>query len=277
MHLHTYRHLWGVPDSFAQAAAKFKQRGYSGLEIWMGKVDHPAQLRQILQEHDLGFIPLIATLPDAQHNHTPSAHLESFRRLLEDALAMQPVKINVHAGYDGWSAAEQDVFFNSALPMLQGLPCPVMFETHRGRPTFSPWNTLRLLEAFPQMRLTLDLSHWVVVCERLIDDLSPILAKAATACSHIHARVGYEQGPQVPNPQAPEYLPHLEAHERWWRMVWQTQQAQGHPVSTLTPEFGPPPYLQTQPHSQTPLANLEEVCEWMAQRQRTNFANWATN
>ena len=36
---------------------------------------------------------------------------------------------------------------------------------------------------------------------------------------HIHARVGCEQGPQVPHPAAPEYQEALTAHERWWTQI----------------------------------------------------------
>ena len=42
--------------------------------------------------------------------------------------------------------------------------------------------------------------------------------------------------------------------------------------STLTPEFGPPPYLHTLPHTNVPVADLAAVCDWMASRQRDRFA-----
>jgi hypothetical protein len=42
-------------------------------------------------------------------------------------------------------------------------------------------------------------------------------------------------------------------------------------VSTLTPEFGPPPYLHTHPETGEPLADLNQICDWMALRQRARF------
>jgi hypothetical protein len=83
--------------------------------------------------------------------------------------------------------------------------------------------------------------------------------------------VGYEEGPQVPDPRAPEYESHLNAHERWWKMVWDAQLARNQQVSTLTAEYGPPLYLHTLPYSQTPAANLWDVCEWQAQREASRF------
>jgi hypothetical protein len=42
-------------------------------------------------------------------------------------------------------------------------------------------------------------------------------------------------------------------------------------VSTLTPEFGPAPYLQLLPFTQVPVTNLADVCDWMARREKTAF------
>lgn len=99
-----------------------------------------------------------------------------------------------------------------------------------------------------------------------------MLALCAERAHHVHARVGYDQGPQVPNPTAPEYQPALEAHERWWRKIWQAQAERGLAVSTMTPEFGPDGYLQCAPFTQTPVADLVEINAWMAQRERQQFA-----
>jgi hypothetical protein len=128
------------------------------------------------------------------------------------------------------------------------------------------------LEALPEVKLCADLSHWVCVCERLLQTEAEIVALAARHTHHIHARVGYEQGPQVPDPRAPEYADHLRAHEQWWDLIWQSQRERGLESSTLTPEFGPPAYLHTMPGTQRPVADLWEICEWQADRQRNRFA-----
>jgi len=64
---------------------------------------------------------------------------------------------------------------------------------------------------------------------------------------------------------------HLAAHEAWWRMVWDAQNERGDAVSTLTPEFGPPPYAPTLPGSDTPVRDVTEICDWMARRQAERF------
>ena len=101
----------------------------------------------------------------------------------------------------------------------------------------------------------------VCVCERLLDGCEPIIEQAARHCLHVHARVGYAEGPQVPDPRAAEWAGDLGAHEQWWSTVWDAQ------------EFGPPPYLHTLPHTNVPVADLGDVCDWMARRQAERFGS----
>ena len=123
-----------------------------------------------------------------------------------------------------------------------------------------------MLGALPELRLTCDFSHWCVVCERLPDD-EAALSLAIQHARHLHARVGYAQGPQVPDPRAPEYETELLAHESWWRRIAAAVAARGE-VVTATPEFGPDGYLHHSPFSNQPVADLAEINRWMAHRQR---------
>lgn len=128
-----------------------------------------------------------------------------------------------------------------------------------------------MLNEFPDLRLCCDFSHRVNVCERLIEDQEDIIQLCAERCLHLHTRIGYEHGPQVPDPRAPEYSRHREVHEKWWQMVWDAQEKQDLPVTSLSPEFGPPGYLHTLPYTNQPVADLEEICNWQAERMRTLF------
>ncbi len=203
---------------------------------------------------------------------SPERHLEDFRRQAEAARACGPLFLTVLAGCDAWTPAQAVDFFGRALDMAGELGVEASFETHRGRPTFHPWAARALLAQLPGLRLTCDFSHWCCVCERLVLDTDPgLLAECAGRARHLHARVGYAQGPQVPHPGAPEYRPALEAHERWWDAVWSAQEAAGAAFTTMTPEFGPDGYLQSRPFTGAPAADLGEVNRWMAARQRDRF------
>ena len=102
---------------------------------------------------------------------------------------------------------------------------------------------LEVLRALPQLLITCDFSHWVVVCERLMDSEWEVVTEVAERAHHVHGRVGYAQGPQVPHPAAPEYAAELASHERCWEAIWNAQRRRGYGVSTMTPEFGPDGYL----------------------------------
>jgi hypothetical protein len=197
-------------------------------------------------------------------------HLQEFREQAERGVAASPVFLNCLAGSDSWPLAKSVDFFGRALEFGRVLGAELSFEIHRSRPTFHPWLTAELLRALPELRLTCDFSHWCVVCERLVDD-EVALELAISRARHIHARVGYAQGPQVPDPRAPEYAAELAAHEGWWSRIARALQARGAASLCFTPEFGPDGYLHHAPFSNLPVADLSDINRWMAKRERARL------
>jgi hypothetical protein len=203
---------------------------------------------------------------------SPERHLEDFRRGAEAARACGPLFLTVLAGSDRWPLSQSVDFLGQAMRIAEDLGLGACFETHRSRPTFSPWATRDLIDQLPGLRLTCDFSHWCCVCERLVLDGEPeLLARFADRAGHVHARVGHAQGPQVPDPALPGYGPELAAHERWWDAIWSAQERAETGFATLTPEFGPDGYQQTHPFTGAPAADLGEINRWMAARQRDRF------
>jgi sugar phosphate isomerase/epimerase len=271
MQLLLFRHNWGLPEaSWEQKLERASRCGFVGFETGVLRAADYSLLNELLQKYRLRFIPQIFTSGPGVDEH-----LASFREQLAAVSRFQPIRINCHSGSDRWTVEEATRFYREAMRVEADTEFPVAHETHRGRSLFHPWAAVRLLEAFPRLQLCADFSHWVCVCERLLTEEEGILRECARRAIHIHARVGFENGPQVSDPRAPEWKTHLEAHERWWSWIWEAQKAQGAPFLTLTPEFGPPTYLPTQPYTQAPLANLEEICDWQAQRQAQRFSRWA--
>jgi hypothetical protein len=269
MDLRIYRHLWGIAGEWEDTFPRFKQAGYRGIEGPVPPPEDRTRFRTLLQKHRLDFIPQVFS-----HGKTVADHLESLREQIAAVKRFDPRFINAHSGQDAFSEDESIHFFEGVLQLEAKSHVAIAHETHRGRILFNPWITSRLLTRFPRLKLCCDFSHWVCVCERLIDDEIGIFRQCAERCLHVHARVGYEQGPQVPDPRAPEYQRHLEAHEAWWRLIWEIQRRRGDRVSTLTPEFGPPAYQHTLPFTGVPVSNLEEICDWQARRQTERFAAW---
>jgi hypothetical protein len=229
-------------------------------------------LRQRLEREHIPFLGEVCTGGDyAPPSHVPEAvHFAQFKEQLHHALDAGALLVNCLTGSDSWPLTQCIDYFGRVLELAARASVEVTFETHRGRPTFNPWSTRELLRAVPKMQLTCDFSHWCVVCERLVDDQS-VLELAIERARHVHARVGYAQGPQVPDPRAPEYAAELAQHERWWSAIWTSAKRRGLDVLTTTPEFGPDGYLHHAPFSNTPVADLADINTWMAQRQRSLF------
>jgi hypothetical protein len=273
MKLQLVRHLWGVDGKhgYTHYLPHWQEVGYRAVEVSLRRVQNQPAFRQFLGESRWPWIAQIFS-NDFVPGGTVRTHLDSLRLQIEECLELQPWFFNAHSGSDTWTLAEAQQFYDQVVGLERELGVVIAHETHRLRWFGNPWQTYAILRQQPTLRLTCDFSHWVCVAERLLEDCGEILQLAAHHCHHVHARVGFEEGPQVSDPRAPEWARHLEAHERWWSQVWLAQSQRGLPVSTLTPEFGPAPYLQLLPFTQVPVTNLVEVCDWMARRQAGRFA-----
>lgn len=131
-------------------------------------------------------------------------HLSSFALQIKEVAHYQPLFINAHSGRDAFTRSEASEFYCEAIKIEQDIGIAIAHETHRGRVFYNPWITRDLLLEYPELKLCCDYSHWVTVCERLLDEEKDI--------------------------------------------------------------------LQSMPHTQQPLASLEEICLWQMQRQKHLFS-----
>lgn len=194
---------------------------------------------------------------------TPADHLEDFRRKLGAALLLDPLRITTLAGADFWDFPTTCRFYQDLLEIARAAGTTVCVETHRARPTFHPLRTARLLEELPDLTLTLDVSHWCVVCERAVAGISEWMDPIERRVGHLHARVGYDQGPQVPDPRIARHGEDFASHLECWRRIAARHDAGGAETFTITPEFGPDGYLQIDPRNGQPVADLRELNRWI--------------
>ena len=277
MKLRLFKTLWGFTGSYQSAIQQAQTADMYGIEAPAPeKSKGRLELKLLLENHGMNYIAEITTagsyVPD--RHATLQQHLDSFELKLEASLDLDPLFITCLGGCDAWPESQSIEFFQRAIEMAQHYNTTVSFETHRGRSLFSPWVTQRIVNQIPEIKLTCDFSHWCVVCERLIDTEIDIIKLIAKNAHHIHARVGYDQGPQVPNPAAPEYATALQAHQRWWEIIWESQQRREYQVTTMTPEFGPDGYLHEAPFTRKPVADLWELNTWMANQETEHFNSY---
>ena len=277
MELQLFKTLWGHSGSLAQAAEEAIKSGFIGLE---GNADLPRarrdELLAVLQLQRLDYIQEIVTAGGyvPRRNDTVQEHIADVYRQLQLGRALEPRWVTIIGGSDAWSLEESVRFFGETQELAARLGIACSFETHRSRSLFNPWSTLAILERLPDLRLTCDFSHWVVVMERQLDEEWDVVREVAKHAHHIHARVGYAQGPQVPHPAAPEYLGALVSHQRYWEEIWAIQRDRGYAFTTMTPEFGPDGYLHSKPFTCEPVADLWAINSWMGKNEYAHFHDW---
>ena len=185
--------------------------------------------------------------------------VDAQRRFLDTwfprALLFEPIMINLHTGRDFFTFEENLGLFEHINGLGRDVGVSVVHETHRGRALYSAVETRRYLEACPELYLNADISHWMVVQESDLANQAETIALAGRRTRYIHARVGYEQGPQVTDPRAPEWAGHLENHLAFWRGVIEARRAAGDDFLVITPEYGPPAYMHTLPFTNQPVSD----------------------
>lgn len=204
------------------------------------------------QDPDFYFICLQLPFPE---NNSVAAHInvmeENFRKLS----ALNPLFINSHTGKDYFSFDDNCRVIEAAMNFSAKNGVRILHETHRGRFSFHAATLLAFLKKFPEMELVGDFSHFCTVSESMLEDQENILLQILPHVSHIHARVGFEQGPQVNNPAAPEWASHLNTFIGWWQQIIDFKKSKGDALFTISPEFGPDPYMPVQPFTKAPLSN----------------------
>jgi len=274
MELKMFKPLWGNVLPIKEVVQQTLEAKFQGVE---GQAPRSLEEQRLwltlFKQQSLDYIAEIVTgggfVPDS--NASPEQHLIDLKQGIENSRPLNPLFATCITGYDAWSEAESIDYFKEAMNIGKDAGIELSFETHRSRSLFNPWVTKRVVEAIPEINLTLDISHWCVVCERQMDSEFETLNKIIPNVKHVHARVGYDQGPQVPHPAAPEYQYALHAHQAIWKRVWQNQATNQQAVSTMTPEFGPDGYLHTLPFTQAPVADLWQINQWMGSTQRALF------
>ncbi len=245
---------WGYQGTMDSFCAKVKKEGYDGIELWWPTDNKKAQdeIFSALKKYDLeiGFL-----CGGSQSN--PQEHLEFYKRMV-DAAAKQnvqrPLYINNHSGKDYFSFDDNKKFIEHTQALAKETGLLICHETHRGRMLFAAHITRNFLEKYPDLRLTLDISHWCNVHESLLADQKETIDLALARTDHIHARIGHPEGPQVNDPRAPEWEQTVKQHFEWWDKIVERKRRNGERVTVLT-EFGPPDYMPTYPYTKQPLAD----------------------
>lgn len=248
--------------------AKVKDAGYDGVDTWIPEIKNERnRFLSLINNYDLSMV---------SHQHQAKGNninefCKSYVYYLNLAMESNPILINSHSGRDYFTLEDQLRVIDIAENFAVKKNITIAHETHRGRIGFSPMNSSNLFQLRPKMKITADFSHWVCVTESYLENFEKELIEAIKRSEHIHARVGFTQGPQIPDPRNSFWKQDVEFFFKLWERIIVHQQSTGKEVFTITPEFGPPPYMWTNWNDNSPIASQWEINLFMKDLLKKKF------
>jgi sugar phosphate isomerase/epimerase len=248
---------WGLDTlGLRPMLEKVKGAAYDGIEIGIpSETPRRRELRALLDEYQLDVIA-------HQYQAAGEAfddYLRSFEEWIDIAASFEPLLVNSHTGSDCWTREQNLRFVEITQKAAQRYGIPILHESHRRHFLYSAPVALEYFQRAPSLMITADFAHWVCVAESLLVGHEMALKEAIRRAGHIHARVGFAEGPQVPDPFSPIWSRELNVFSDWWLRIAQRFRSEGHKCLTVTPEYGPPPYGWISLRSGEPLRDFFEM------------------
>lgn len=238
---------WTLEEKFEKIA----EAGFTGI---MGSLpeDHEIEKwRRLLDEYQFSF-----------GIHSFPSKKEDLQLLLKKAKEFGVQYVNSQVMDDFTIGEEAIHLLKDLIAEAKGANIQYFVETHRGRITQDLIRTVQYVNEIPDLRLTIDLSHYVLAGEGCFSEKAEeyfdVLLRRT---SSIHARVS--NGQQIQIDIGPDgNHPMTERFVGWWEkgMSYWLNEAKPGDVLPLVCELGPPEYSITQFSnlSQTEISNRWE-------------------
>lgn len=251
---------WGSEKPWNTFCKSVKDAGFDGVESPVSAdTEEKSEMIAALKKYGLLFIGQFYQSFEQDFN----LHKANYLKQLEDMAALQPVLIDAQTGKDYFTAAQNRELFETAKTISDKTGVLIAHETHRNKALFAAHVAKELLAANPDVNITADFSHWCNVSESLLEQQQEALTIAISRTIHIHARVGHSQSAQASDPRAAEWQTEVAAHLNWWDEIVKYRLNSGCGLLTITPEFGPFPYMPALPYTKMPLANQWDINVYM--------------
>jgi sugar phosphate isomerase/epimerase len=267
MKIKFYAPQWGNILPFDTFCQNVKAAGYDGVEMALPfAIEEKQEILSILKKFEL---ELIGQYWQSFEKNIDE-HAKNYEIYLRHLITANPIFINSQTGKDYFSFEQNKRLFDLAKCISEETGVKIIHETHRGKSLFAAHITQDYLTKISDLRICLDISHWCNVHESLLEDQQESIDLAIAHADHIHSRIGHQEGPQVNDPRATEWIEALGTHLAWWDKVVETHKKNGTNL-TITTEFGPAPYMPAVPFTQMPLANQWEINVYMMNLLKVRF------
>lgn len=241
-----YQSLWAMerrrPDGLEwtldEKLAMIRDAGFDGCGVRFADLDYARTVTRFLRAN--GMTWQAQCYPRTVDELRPI--LEHVRELGADHLNLQPdvrpYTLDECVPYvEGWRRLADDAGVT------------MQIETHRDRMTTDLLFTLHLLDRFPDLRLTADLSHYLVGREfawPVSEENHALIHRILDNSWGFHGRVASREQVQVPI-TFPHHRDWVELFMGWWEYGFRSWRRRAAPDATLTflCELGPAPYAIT--------------------------------
>jgi hypothetical protein len=194
--------------------------------------------------------------------------VEELRPILEHVAELGADHVNLQADVRPHTIAECVPLIEGWRALARDAGVALHFETHRDRMTTDLYFTLRLLDRFPDLRLTGDLSHYVVGREfawPISDENHALMHRILDHAWGFHGRVASREQVQI-QISFPHHQDWVDLFMGWWEYGIRSWRARAPADATLTflCELGPKEYAITGPDGYELSDRWEEAKTMMA-------------
>jgi hypothetical protein len=244
--LQVYQSMWAMelrrPDGFERTLDQKLQMiidaGFDGAGVRFTDREHAGMVTRRLREAGLAW----------QAQCYPRT-VDDLAPVLEHVAAFGADHVNLQADVRPHTVAECVPLIEGWQRLAHDAGVPLFFETHRDRMTTDLFFTLRLLDRFPELRLTGDLSHYLVGREfawPVSEENHALMRRVLDRCWAFHGRVASREQIQVQISFA-HHRHWLDLFMGWWEYGFRQwrRRAPAHAVLTFLCELGPREYAIT--------------------------------
>jgi hypothetical protein len=269
--LRVYQSLWatelrrpGAPERpIAERFDRVRAAGFNGMAIDLGALDIVSARALVPEFGRTGLRGLLTAFPRSIEELRPALQLAKDIGSPFVIVVGQVMPLAVHdmaEAIKAWMAISDQ----------EGVP--IQFETHRNCITNDLFSTLLLLDAIPDMRLSADLSHYVVdreMMQPISQDYQAYVGRILERSDSFQGRVANRCQVQLPL-HFPQHRIWIDTFLDWWRRgfaSWQRRAARNEDCIFLC-ELGPRDYAITD-------ANGEELSDRWSEA--LILREWATS
>ncbi|WP_235550630.1 sugar phosphate isomerase/epimerase family protein [Paenibacillus sp. Soil750] len=235
--LEIHQSMWAMMELEAELSLEAKIEriagaGFTGILARVPEIDTRDEWKRLLKQFSLSFgshcFPFSAGDLSAHIQHAADMDMLYVNGQVADSFVIGEEAIDLLGGLAAVSAAHS---------------MPFCVETHRGKITQDLIRTVQYAQALPNLRFTLDISHYVLAGEMTEkqEKAEPLLDRVLQRTSAIHSRISSGEQIQVDVGYSDAML---ARYEQWWTqaMRYWLQGAKPGDVLPFVCELGPAPY-----------------------------------